>query len=80
MDSLLGGLPDQVLRFIEDLLSNDHDSDDEDLLALFQIIGLSDAQARRALSYRPQYRGKPHLNGSSPIRGQGTQHPPVQLH
>lgn len=80
MDSLLGGLPDQVLRFIEDLLSNDHDSGDEDLLALFQIIGLSDAQARRALSYRPQYRGKPFLNGSSPIRGQGTQPTSVRLH
>ena len=80
MDSLLGGLPDQVLRYIEDLLSNDHDSDDEDLLALFQIIGLSDAQARRALSYRSQYRGKPFLNGSSPIRGQGSQPSSVRLH
>lgn len=80
MDSLLSGLPDLVLRFIEDQLSNDHDSDDEDLLALFQVIGLSDAQARRALSYRAQYRGTAYLNGSSPIRGQGSPPAPVPLH
>nr|WP_255692673.1 hypothetical protein [Luteimonas sp. XNQY3] len=56
---------------VEDCLSNDEDSTDEELLDYFVSNGLCDAQARQALSYREQYLLNIYLNDFTPIRNPG---------
>lgn len=68
MDPMLASLPDSLLRLIEDHLSNSEVSSDEELLEQFVGIGLTEAEARHALSYRHQYLTHIYLDGFTPIR------------
>lgn len=68
MDPIFTSLPDSLLRFIEDQLSNSEVSPDEELLEHFVESGLTEIQARQALSYRDQYLAHIYLDGFTPIR------------
>lgn len=68
MDPILTSLPDSLLRLVEDQLSNNEISADGDLLEHFVESGLTEIQARRALSYRDQYLTYIYLDGFTPIR------------
>lgn len=68
MDPMLTSLPDSLLRLIEDHLSNNEVSSDEELLKQFVDGGLTEAEARQALSYRNQYLTHIYLDGFTPIR------------
>ena len=68
MDSILASLPDSLLRLIEDQLSNNEVSSDEELRDYFIDSGLTEGQARQALTFRGQYLGNIYLDGFTPIR------------
>lgn len=68
MDSLLAALPESLLVFVEDQLSNNDVSSDEELQEHFIACGLSEEQARHALTYRDRYRRDIYLQGFTPIR------------
>ena len=68
MDPILSSLPDSLLCLVEDLLSNNDVSPDEELLEHFLSRGLTEIQARHALSYRDQYLTYIYLDGFTPIR------------
>lgn len=68
MDPILASLPDSLLRLIEDQLSNNELSSHEELLEHFIGSGITEAQARRALTYRDQYLANIYLDGFTPIR------------
>jgi hypothetical protein len=68
MDPILATLPASLLRFVEDQLSNNEVSSDDELLDHFITNGLTEAQARQALTYRDQYVGNIYLDGFTPIR------------
>lgn len=72
MDSLLATLSAETLRFVEDQLSNNEVASDDELLNAFIEEGLSEVQARQALTYRDQYLLHIYKDGSTPIR-QGAQ-------
>lgn len=65
-------MPEDLLRFVEDQLSNDEVSSDDELLAHFIDNGLTPAQAWQALTYRTLYHLYSYLEGFTPIR-QGEQ-------
>lgn len=67
MDSILCSVPAKLLRMLEDQLFNDEFSSDEELLAYFIDGGLSEMQARRALTYRDLYLNNLYLEGFTPI-------------
>ena len=67
MDPILASLPASLLRFVEDQLSNNEVSSDEELLDDFISNGLTEAQARQALTYRDQYLVNIYLDGFTPI-------------
>jgi len=50
MDPILASLPASLLSFVEDQLSNNDVSPDEELLDHFIANGLTDEQARQALT------------------------------
>ena len=58
--------PSQI-AFVEDELSNNEVSSDEELYALFLAEGLSEPQARQALTYRDRYLGNIYLDGFTPL-------------
>lgn len=66
--SVFSVLTDTQLFMIEDLLSNDESSSDEEMIAFFIEEGIPEAQARQALNYRDQYRLTFYLKGHGPIR------------
>lgn len=68
MDTILSSVPESLLRFIEDQLSNNEASSDEELLDLLTGNGLTEEQARQALTYRSQYLTYIYLDGFTPIR------------
>jgi hypothetical protein len=68
MDPILTSLPNSLLRLVEDQLSNNDVSPDEELLEHFVGSGLTEIQARQALSYRDQYLTHIYLDGFTPIR------------
>lgn len=68
MDPVLTSLPDTLLRLIEDHLSNNEDSSDEELIEHFVGSGLTEIEARQALRYRNQYLAHIYLDGFTPIR------------
>jgi hypothetical protein len=68
MDPILTSLPDSLLRLVEDELSNNEVSADKELLDHFVGSGLTEMQARQALSYRDQYLTHIYLDGFTPIR------------
>lgn len=71
MDPILTSLPESLLRLVEDQLSNNDVSPDEELLGHFVGSGLTEIQARQALSYRNQYLTYIYLDGFTPIRKAG---------
>lgn len=72
MDTILASLPMSLLRLVEDQLSNNEVSSDEELLNYFISNGLTEVQSRQALTYRNQYLTNIYLDGFSPIL-KGTQ-------
>lgn len=68
MNPILSSLSDEVLRFVEDQLSNNDVASDQELHALFITNGLTDAQATQALRYRSDYLLNIYLEGHTPIR------------
>lgn len=72
MDPILASLSVSLLRFVEDQLSNNEVSPDEELLDHFVSNGLTEAQARQALTYRDLYSANIYLDGFTPIL-KGTQ-------
>lgn len=68
MDIILSSLSASVLGFVEDQLSNNDVSSDDELLEHFVANGLTEAQARQALTYRDLYLGRIYLEGFTPIR------------
>ncbi|MGH8083455.1 MAG: hypothetical protein ACREP7_22955 [Lysobacter sp.] len=54
-DPLLATLPETLLDLVEDQLSNNESSEDDELRDYFIDSGLSREQAERALSYRNAY-------------------------
>ncbi len=67
MDPILAALPLSLLKLVEGSLSNDEVSSDEEMLAYFIDNGLSEEQARQALTYRDQYLNNISLEGFTPI-------------
>ena len=67
MDPILATLPPSLLALVEGSLSNDEVSSDEEMLAYFIDNGLSEEQARQALTYRDQYLNTISLEGFTPI-------------
>ena len=67
-DSMFSSLSEHVLSFVEDQLSNNSVSSDEDLHARFTEHGLSQAQALQALRYRTLYQKYTFHKDHTPIR------------
>ncbi len=68
MDPILASLTASLLAFIEEQLSNNEVSSDEELVEHFVGNGLTEAQARQALTYREQYLSRIYLEGFTPIQ------------
>lgn len=68
MGITLSNLSHSVLWFIEDQLSNNEFSDDDELKKCFMQEGLSPEQADEALSYRDRYLNNIYVYGLTPIR------------
>ncbi|MGE0674751.1 MAG: hypothetical protein AB7O64_17030 [Methylibium sp.] len=67
MDTILSSLPPELLRFVEDQLTNNEVSDDDELREHFTANGLSEDQAWQALTYRALYLRHIFLEGFTPI-------------
>jgi hypothetical protein len=68
MDSILESITLKQLRALEDILSNDDNSSNEELRRHFvDQFGLSEDQAKQALTYRPLYLLNMYLQGHGPI-------------
>ncbi|WP_394538774.1 hypothetical protein PRJ39_24985 [Lysobacter enzymogenes] len=67
-DELLAGLDARILDAVEDTLSNDELSTDAEIARFLMDIGLTEAQAKRAVSYRDVYRLNLWVGGCTPIR------------
>ncbi|MBY4673891.1 hypothetical protein K6W12_24980 [Burkholderia multivorans] len=71
MDIILASLTASLLVFVEDQLSNNEVSSDEELLDLFIVNGLTGEQALQALTYRNRYLCSIYRTGFTPIRNPG---------
>ena len=67
MDPILASLPPDLLAYVEGQLSNDEVSSDEEMLDYFVANGLTEEQARQALTYRDPYLNHLYLDGFTPI-------------
>ena len=67
MDLILAALSPSLLALVEGSLSNDEVSSDEEMLEYFISNGLTEEQARQALTYRDQYLNNIYLDGFTPI-------------
>lgn len=67
MDPILAALPASLLKLVEGSLSNDEVSSDEEMQEYFISNGLTEEQARQALTYRDQYLNNIYLDGFTPI-------------
>jgi len=67
MDPILAALSPSLLALVEGSLSNDEVSSDEEMLEYFISNGLTEEQARQALTYRDQYLNNIYLDGFTPI-------------
>ncbi|MGE4339563.1 MAG: hypothetical protein AB7E55_26890 [Pigmentiphaga sp.] len=67
MDPILAVLPPSLVKLVEGSLSNDEVSSDEEMLEYFISNGLTEEQARQALTYRSQYLNNIYLDGFTPI-------------
>ncbi|MAM55741.1 MAG: hypothetical protein CMN25_00175 [Salinicola sp.] len=68
MEPAFLALTETQLHTIEDLLSNDENSSDEELVTFFISEGIPEGSARQALTYRDRYLTTIYLNGHAPIR------------
>lgn len=68
MAPAFAALTETQLHMIEDLLSNDEISSDEELITFFISEGIPEATARQALTYRDRYLTTIYGNGHTPIR------------
>jgi hypothetical protein len=67
-ESPLRALSNELVCLIEDQLSNNEASSDEELRNYFTACGLTDGQAMEALTYRDVYLIHSYANGETPIR------------
>ncbi|WP_230653872.1 hypothetical protein, partial [Pseudomonas aeruginosa] len=67
MDPILAALSPSLLAVVEGSLSNDEVSSDEEMQEYFISNGLTEEQARQALTYRDQYLNNIYLDGFTPI-------------
>ncbi|MEN1398777.1 hypothetical protein [Pseudomonas aeruginosa] len=67
MDPILAALRPSLLSLVEGSLSNDEVSSDEEMLEDFISNGLTEEQARQALTYRDRYLNNIYLDGFTPI-------------
>jgi hypothetical protein len=67
-DPILGSLSDDLLRWVEEQLSTNETSSDEELHVQLVAAGLTEAEATQALLYRIQYYEIAYPHGRSPIR------------
>jgi hypothetical protein len=68
MDSILESITLKQLRALEDVLTNDENSSDEELHRYFiDELDLTDIQATQALTYRSLYLLNMYLQGHGPI-------------
>ncbi|MBO9831213.1 hypothetical protein [Xanthomonas phaseoli] len=67
MDAILTALSPSLLALVEGSLSNDEVSGDEEMQEHFIRNGLSEEQARQALTYRDRYLHHIYLEGFTPI-------------
>ncbi|REC93384.1 hypothetical protein [Kushneria indalinina] len=67
MEPAFSALTESQLHTIEDLLSNDESSSDEELIEFFISEGIPEASARQALAWRDRYLTTIYLNGHTPI-------------
>lgn len=68
MAPVFSELSEAQLYTIEDVLSNDESSSDEELFEFFIEEGIPVAPARAALTYRDRYLANIYLDGHTPIR------------
>ena len=66
-DPILGDITARQLALIEDQLSHNGHASDEELQQFFIDHGMTEAQAKRALTYRTRYRRNTYALGASPI-------------
>lgn len=71
MDSILASLPIVMLAYVEGQLSNDEVSSDEEMVEYFITNGLTEKQARHAVSYRDRYLNNLYETGFTPISNPG---------
>ncbi|WP_321897047.1 hypothetical protein [Burkholderia cepacia] len=71
MDVVLSFLTVSQLDFVEDQLSNSEFLSDDELLDEFIECGLTENQARQALTYRERYLSNVYRIGYTPIRNPG---------
>ena len=67
-DELLGTLDARILDTIEATLSNDEGSTDAEMAQRMMDLGLSEAQAKRAICYRALYTLNLWVGAFTPIR------------
>jgi len=67
MDPILAALSPSLLKLVEGSLSNDEVSSDEEMQEYFISNGLTEEQARQALTYRDRYLNNIYLEGFTPI-------------
>ena len=67
MDLILAALSPSLLALVEGSLSNDEVSSDEEMLEYFISNGLTEAQARQALTYPAHYLNVLSRDGFTPI-------------
>ena len=67
-DEVLATLDDRILDAVECTLSNDEGSADAEMAQYLMELGLSEAQAKRAISYWDLYRLNLWIDGCTPIR------------
>ena len=67
IDPILADLTVHQLAYVEDQLSNNEVSPDEEILAGFIEAGLTEPQARHALTYRERYARNMYYSGCTPI-------------
>lgn len=67
-DSALSLLTEPLLDLVEDQLSNNDVSDDEEMVKFLVESGLTEDQARRAMQYRTLYLTRIYQKDATPIR------------
>ncbi|WLI07583.1 hypothetical protein PSH66_04430 [Pseudomonas sp. FP597] len=67
MNPIFSAIGEHILLTVEDQLTNNEVSDDDEMHEHFIEIGLTEAQADAALQLRPLYRLNLYMIGQSPL-------------